>query len=145
MSTGRGPQRLQVGVEVFGVRDGFVADESLSGDGSWVSIALELGVGREGTYWSGSRPGILMSSLRKLVGPLWVKSVRCSDDVSAGVTDDLQCWASFFLIFSITAGEDMTKPVAYSLSEAGLRVHDGVDEPLSLRRCGEVRRLSRAK
>jgi hypothetical protein len=48
------------------------------------------------------------------------------------ITDDLQCGSSFFLVLSITAGENMAKPVAYSLSKAGfLSVHDGGEEPLS--------------
>ena len=66
------------------------------------------------------------------MGPLYVKSVRCSDDGVLEVTGDLQCRSSFFLLFSITAGEDMAKPVAYSLSDAGfLSVHACGEEPLS--------------
>jgi hypothetical protein len=82
MAAGRGTQGLEVGVEVTGVGDGFVADEGLSSDGHGISIGVEL-VMRGCTYWSGSRPGMLMSSLRKLVGPLCVKSVTRSDDVAA--------------------------------------------------------------
>ncbi len=73
-----------MGVEVFCVGDGLVADEGLSPDGHWISNGLGL-IAKEGeTYWSGSKPGMLMSCRRKLVGPLYMESVRRSDDVWAG-------------------------------------------------------------
>ncbi len=81
MPAWRKTQWLEMSVEVFGVRDGFVADESLSADGSRVSIGRMLVMRERGTYCSGSKPGMLMSSLRKLVGPLCVESARRSDDV----------------------------------------------------------------
>ena len=47
-------------------------------------------------------------------------------------TDDLQCRSRFFLALLITAGEDITKPVAYCFSEAGfLIVHNGDKEPVT--------------